>query len=215
MAKIRDSKPKSTVISNGTELERIIVSLSQEIQDLDKFLSDCSKGVVNDGTYLCTKKILKKSSYSLKHHEPDFIAFSLKKVGKDKVCYVVELKDGDAFDTKKAPAEKEMLNVFVNHLARQIPFITKYYICCFNQDNKDLIVSGFKKAFELDEVMTGREFCEILGIDYDNIVAKRKSDEPDNYKYVIEQMSPLVQQEQRKHIIADEFYSEDNTDSDD
>lgn len=242
MAKIRNSKPKhsgggyerllgnanmariftqaqSTVISNGTELEKIISNKSQTINDLDLFIDECDKGTITDGAYLCTKKVIKLSKYKLYGHEPDFIAFALDKI--KKICYVIELKDGDAFDTKKSLAEKEMLQLFVNHLAPKIPFRIKLYICCFNQFDKSKIVSGFKNVFSIDEVMTGREFCNILKIDYDDIVKMRKDDATDNFNYVVDKMYEIKEvrsqftQNNRKHITENDFYETDGIESED
>ena len=207
------TKAQSTVISNGTELEKIISSKSNTIQDLDSFIEACDNGNINDGSYLCTKKVLQKSIYKLSGHEPDFIAFTLDR--KKNICYVVELKDGDAFDTKKSVAEKEMLQLFVNHLAPKIPFRTKYFICCFNQSDKEKIVIGFKNVFSINEVMTGREFCNILHIDYDAIVNLRTEDTSDNFNYVVQQMFKIkdvrtkFSEQHRLHIPEDDFYVND------
>jgi len=239
MAKIRDANPKqasggyerlvgnkvladiftkaqSTVISNGTELEKIISTNSNLIIDLDKFIDECDAGYITEGSYLCTKKVVKASSYKLVGHEPDFIAFTVDT--SKNICYVVELKDGDSFDTKKSLAEKEMLQLFVNHLAPKIPFRTKFYICCFNQLDKEKIVTGFKNVFTLDEVMTGKEFCDILGIDYNKIVNIRKEDTADNFKYIIEKLFEIQEirneftDKHREHIIEDDFYTEEVSD---
>lgn len=45
------TKAQSTVISNGTELEKIISNKSTTIDDLDAFIDDCDNGTVTDGTY--------------------------------------------------------------------------------------------------------------------------------------------------------------------
>lgn len=207
------TKAQSTVITNGTELEKIISNSSNTITDLDAFVEGCDNGTVKDGSYLCTKKVVKASQYKLDGHEPDFIAFTVNKA--KNLCYVVELKDGDAFDTKKSLAEKEMLELFVNHLAPRIPFRTKFFICSFNQSDKEKIVSGFKNVFSVDEVMTGREFCDILGIDYDSIVRMRMDDTADNFRYVVEQMFGIrevrsqLAQKQREHIPEEDFYNTD------
>ena len=173
----------------------------------------CDSKEISDGSYLCTKKILKKSTYRLQGHEPDFIAFAVD--SSRNMCYVVELKDGDAFDTKKSLAEKEMLQLFVNHLAPRIPFRTRYYICCFNQLDKEKIITGFKNVFTIDEVMTGKEFCDILGIDYDEILKLRNDDTEDNFAYVVEKMFEIEEVRQqlsesnRRYILEDEFYIDD------
>lgn len=204
------TKAQSTVITNGTELEKIITERAKPVLDLDKFIEDCENLKVENGTYLCSKKVVKASSYKLAHHEPDFLALTVN-VAKN-ICYVVELKDGFSFDTKKSVAEKEMLQVFVNHIAPKIPFRTKYYICCFNQSDKDMIENGFKGVFSSDEILTGREFCEILGIDYDAIVNMRNKDCADNLQYVLEKLTEIkevcdaVTSVKRKRIIENEFY---------
>lgn len=209
------SKGRSTVISNGTELEKIVIeNAKKKVEDLDKFIQMCSDGTVEDGTYLCTKNVIKKSElYQLKGNEPDFVIFTVDK--RQKLCRVIELKDGDVFDTKKAKGEKKALQNFVNHLAPKIPFCIKFYVCCFNQLDKHKIVTGFKGEFTEDEVMTGKELCDILGIDYDTILRIRKEDSIDNLQYIFEVLSsvkPLrffILGEQRKHISEDDFYDDD------
>lgn len=85
MAKIKDSHPKtssggyerllkdkqlasilqkaqSTIISNGTELEKIISNQAEVISDLDLFIDEVNHNLVNKGSYLCTKKSLKKAN---------------------------------------------------------------------------------------------------------------------------------------------------------
>lgn len=235
MAKIKDAKPKSTsggyirlvnndqlakifikaqstVITNGTELEKIITNKSKVITDLEKFINDVNSNQITNGTYLCTKKVVKASKYKMYNHEPDFIVFVVKK---EKICKVIELKDGDSFDTKKSTSELETLKEFSNHIAIQIPFIVKFYICCFNQNDKHKIIDGFKKRFSEEQVMTGKELCNLLGIDYNSIISSREKDALDNFNYIVEELSKItevknaVQMEKRKHILEDDFYSDE------
>ena len=208
------TKAQSIVISNGTELEKIISEKSNNILNLDKFIEECDKSNIDDGSYLCTKKILQKSNFKLPAQEPDFIVFEVNSKSKN-LCYIIELKDGDAFDTKKSIAEKEMLESFVNYLSPKIPFRTKYYICCFNQSDKNKIVSGFKNIFVLENVMTGREFCDILDINYDNIVKVRKNDIKENFNYITNELFEIKEiknkflQSFRSHISEYDFYHEE------
>ena len=205
-------KAQSTVISNGTELEKIISEQSKIINNLEEFINNVKSNLITNGTYLCTKRIIKSSKYKMDKHEPDFIIFV---VEKDKTCNVIELKDGDSFDTKKSTSEFESLKAFTNHIAPQIPFIVKFYICCFNQSDKTKIIDGFKKRFTEDQVMTGKEFCNLLGINYDFIINAREKDAFDNFNYIVEELSKItevkkaVQEEKRKHILENDFYSED------
>ena len=161
-------KAHSTVIANGNELEKIVTDMAQEISDLDAFLQQEKSGQLNPGIYLCSKKVIKKSSFAHQGKiEPDFLIFSL---NGSKTYIVLELKDGDIFDTKKAQGEKDNLVAYTNFLGARIQFSVDYKICCFNQDKKEEIVRGFKKKFTQNEVLTGKELAKILNIDYAQII---------------------------------------------
>lgn len=193
------SRVQATVISNGTELERMIVEKSNTIKDLDKFIEDTTNAQIDNGTYLCQKKTLKKSKYNIKDIEPDLVIFI---VEKKRICKVIELKDGDVFDTKKASGEKENLEKFTTQFGSKVPFIAEYYICCFNQTDKEKIKAGFKNKFDEAHIMTGIELCEILGINYSQIKKKREKDAKDNFSYFIEELLKIkaVRKELKKHI---------------
>lgn len=183
------TKAQSTVISNGTELENIITSRANNIEDLNQFMEEVNAGRMENGVFLCTKKVTKKSDYKLEGHEPDFLIFSIQPEGK--VAYVIELKDGDTFDTKKSAGEKESLKTFKMHLGSMIEFRTNYKICAFNQLDKEKIVSGFKSQFTIAEVWTGKDFCDVLGIDYEEIINQRRDDTLDNYIFVVEALAEM------------------------
>ncbi|MCM1260777.1 MAG: hypothetical protein NC182_06565 [Prevotella sp.] len=179
------AKVQSTVISNGNELEKIILSKTNNILDLEEFIENVTIGVKPNGTYVCTKRILKKSKYKLDGNEPDLLIFIIQQ---RRICKIIELKDGDSFDTKKASGEHEHLEAFSLHFGAKIPFVVDYYICCFNQLSKEAIVTGFKNQFSLDHVMTGKELCEILEISYEDILEERKKDASDNIIYFYEEL---------------------------
>ena len=67
----------------------------------------------------------------------------------------------------------------------------KLYVWCFNQTSKEEIVKGFKNAFEIEHVMTGRELCETLGISYDEIIEERKKDTKANIEYFYQQLMAI------------------------
>ena len=160
------SKVQATVISNGSELERMILSQTNNIADLEKFIAsiEVDDGAYSDGVYVCQKKILKKSKYAVHGYEPDLLVFV---VQKRRICNVIELKDGDAFDTKKATVEKEHLEHFTQKFGTQISFTTDYYVCCFNQSDKEQIKIGFKNKLSEEHILTGRELCDLLQINYE------------------------------------------------
>lgn len=233
MAKIRNSKPKntsggymrllgqeqlanllvksqSTVISNGNELEKMLTQRANCISNLDDFLAEVNYGKIYEGTFLCPKKVIKKSKYNLHNSEPDFIIFSITPSSRN--CWIIELKDGDQFDTKKSFSEKNALKEFKSHFGSMVEFKTNYKICAFNQLDKEKIISGFKSYFLEEEVMTGKEFCDILGINYEEIINKRKEDAIDNLKYFTDEVAKVVEVQEKvnhnqKEIVKkEEFY---------
>ena len=177
----------STVISSGTELEKTIKSKVELIEDLDEFLK---AQIMQEGVKVANKKQI-KDCHKLEFigSEPDFLIFKRRK-GKQ-ACHLVELKDGDAFDTKKASAEHTSMHSFISKNAQRIPYTVQAHFCCFNQDSKQAIHKGFKEKISFDEAMTGREFCNLLEINYDEIVAERKLHGEENRKYFLTELAKI------------------------
>ena len=173
------------MISNGTELERMVLSQSNVIDDVDAFLDDVTYGRQPEGVFVAPKKCVKKSWRTIPNIEPDILIFI---VEKNRICKIVELKDGYMFDTKKVKGEKENLETFAEKFGSKIPFVTEWYICCFNENDKTTIKEGLKNEFDETHILTGREFCEILNIDYDSIIEQRKNDGIENLHFFISEM---------------------------
>ena len=210
MAKIEDAKPKnvsggyhrvfgipalgdllsrvqSTVISAGSELERIIISKVASIRDLDEFLK---QEIMPEGVFIAPKKQIKKcKTLKFPEGEPDFMIFKRRK---DKqACHVVELKDGHVFDTKKVVGERDALRSFISRNAQHMPYRVSGHFCCFNQGDVEDILIGFKNRIDESEAMTGRQFCELLEINYDEIVESRKADQPANVRFFIKELMKI------------------------
>lgn len=175
-------------ISAGNELEKMIESMAETIDDLDVFLKEKP---FKKGAFLITKKTIKKSILK-SEQEPDFLVIKIE----ENHCKIIELKDGDNFDTKKVAGERQNLIDFQNNISNKIPYITSIYICSFNQENKDLIKAGMKNKFSLDEIMTGREFCQLLNISYDMIIKKRKANQKENIQFFLNEINCLTKKEQ-------------------
>ena len=90
------------------------------------------------------------------------------------------MKDGDDFDTKKSNGELETLTACKDFIENNFEISTDYALCCFNQKSRLNIVRGLKNRFDEAHVMTGNEFCELVGIEYETILNDRKSDANDN-----------------------------------
>lgn len=187
------TKVHVTSIANGAELEKILSTcVENKIDDLDHFLST---DTMPDGVFLATQSKIKLSqTFDTVRNEPDFLVFAQTNGGQN--CYVIELKDGHVFDTKKAEAEYRNLKDFVAKNAGKIPFTFSVFVVGFNQNSKDAIVSGFKNKISKDEAMTGREFCKLLSIDYSEIINVRKADQNENIDYFINELMkiPTVRQ---------------------
>lgn len=174
------SRVQSLIIRNGNELEKLVTNLVADkvIADVDVFLS---AQIMDLGVRVATKRAVKKCR-SLKGDgiEPDFIVFDRKRHSQD--CFVIELKDGHEFDTKSS--EKEQQNL-VDFLAANETTLHYYNfhgkICGFNANSREEIQIGFKRKISLNEAMTGREFCQLVSIDYDQITAHRAADRVANY----------------------------------
>lgn len=172
------SRAHATVISAGSELERIILECVERIEELDKFLS---QEIMPDGVRIVRKREIKRSEVlNFAGSEPDYLVFK-RREGKQS-CHVIELKDGDTFDTKKAAAENRAMHGFVQHNAQRLHYTVGCHIVCFNQDSRTAIYDGFKRKVPIDECMPGRDFCELLEIDYDEIIRVRKKDQRPNFE---------------------------------
>lgn len=174
------SRIQGTVISSGTELEKLIWERVKQVSDLDKFIAETIHAT-KDGIWVAKKEQVKHSKTIQSHYEPDFIAFDLNK----RICYVIEVKDGDQFDTKKASGEHKTLHDFTTDIASALPFSAQIYICSFNAKTKEEIYHGLKKKFSMAEIITGKELCYLFGIDYDEIVKVRTSDQQGNLEYFV------------------------------
>ena len=179
------SKVQAAVISSGNELERLILERCQKISDFDNFVTDLDNR--SPGIFVATKRQIKKSKKVETRFEPDLLAFDLV----HRICYVIEVKDVDQFDTKKSEGERNTLHSFRSDVASVLPFSFKIYMCSFNAPSKEAIYHGLKHKFPLDELMTGKELCDLLGIDYDEILDIRKQDQEDNIDYFVESLKNI------------------------
>ncbi len=178
------SKVQSAVISSGSELEAKIATMVENIPDLDAFLK---QEIMPDGVLLARKRQIKQSeTLDFVGSEPDFMVF--KRRGGIQTLHIVELKDGHVFDTKKASAERQAMHAFIERNAQHIQYRFQAHFCAFNQNDRQAIWDGFKRRIAYDEAMTGREFCELLEIDYGAIVEARRADGPDNVEFLLSEL---------------------------
>ena len=181
------SRVHATVIRTGNELERLLEAATPSSikADLTNAIS-MPRAPESSGVMVVFSPKLKKSSTG--HGiTGDIVVFEHDR----KELKVIEVKDGDTFDTKKASGELESLQASAGDLARQTGYTASIYFCSFNQDDKESIVAGAKSRFSTKQVMTGRELCGILNIDYDNFLTARKREQAANLDFFLKELASI------------------------
>jgi len=177
------SRVHATVIRTGNELERIIEAATPEhlktnlhtiLEQRGLFASDIQ--VVFQGRMPGT---VKQSGSTI-----DVAVFDHPNCN----VSIIELKDGDTFDTKKSSGELDSMMKFADWISNKTAYSATFYFCSFNQDDKEAIVRGAKGRFDVSHAMTGRELCTILGIDYDVLREKRQSKQSENLGYFLSEL---------------------------
>ena len=181
------SRVQSLIIKNGYELENIVKESTKDrhIENLDEFLS---RQIMSSGTFLVTKKVIKASKVIQGHGiEPDFLVFNREE--SSQMCHVIELKDGHEFDTKSSAKEHANLRQFITMNADALTYFKVYAnIVGFNASTREEIRTGFKNKIDLDQAMTGEEFCELVDLDYQTILDNRAQDRIDNMDVLINEI---------------------------
>ncbi len=179
------SRVHSTVIASGNELEKLIQDRVKAIPDLDDFLAWTT---YPEQVFLAPKKLIKKSTkINTDGAEPDFVIFDAAK----QHCHIVELKDGDAFDTKKAAGELASMEKFCTHFSPYIRFSVSIHFCCFNAQSRKAVIEAFKRRITEEQAMTGRDFCKLLEIDYDEILRLRTEHQRENLAFVAAELMQI------------------------
>ncbi len=182
------SKVHATSIRTGKELESLVIEKHSDIMSPAEFEAFAEGSLsTGKGRYIICGKVLKNQ---LNPHlgttgEPDFIVVLLI----DKNCYIIELKDGDTFDTKKSDGELLSLTTYRDKFILKFPdYSVSIKFCSFNASTKEQIVAGLKGRITSKEAMTGREFCELIGISFENILQRRRQEAQLNLDYFVERL---------------------------
>jgi len=176
------SRVQATVIRTGNELEHLI-----EEETPDEIKANLDDILAGQNTYSTIQVVYQaKMPTHVEHRggKADIVIFNHKL----KNAMVIELKDGDTFDTKKSSGELESMTAFAKWISATLGYKTNFYFCSFNQDDKNAITTGAKGRFDISHAMTGRELCEKLEIDYDKIREKRQKEQPENLRYFIAEL---------------------------
>jgi len=180
------SKFQSAVIRSGIELERMIYAeIPIEMRTTLQELNDPSRDIKNcPPIQIVFKPASPDPDSKKKSIQGDLLIVDNKKLS----FMLVEVKEGHIFDTKKADGELASLKNITSWLAQKFAYRTTYFLCSFNQESKEEIVSGAKRRFTIEHVLTGRELCDKIGIDYDALRKKRQSDQLQNRIYFLRKL---------------------------
>ncbi len=169
------SKIQSAVISTGLELEE---TLANQIKD--------TKGI-------SIQKINKENRVfkGIKNGHDIIIDCVIEKNNK---FMLIEIKDGDTFDTKKVAGEVESLLTAKEHLIKTHKLneqdVSVFY-CSFNAASHEQIEIGAKGLLPKNSAMTGQEFCKLIGLDFNKIIQERKKDQQENLNYFISELKKI------------------------
>jgi hypothetical protein len=185
------SKIQSAVIRSGFELEKMIEGA---IPDHMKTTLDSLGVVTRDEVKAPPVQVVIKPTRPDPENPRKSIEADLLIVDNtSRLFTLVEVKDGYVFDTKKADGELASLKKITSWLAQAFPYRAEYFLCSFTQENKEAIVQGAKQRFSLERVLTGRELCERININYDELCEARKLDQAANRQYFLTELLKIPQ----------------------
>ncbi len=174
------SKVQSATISTGSELEGFLASRLKKTEGISLHKINKEKRVFKDA---------KIDNAGKKHKlEVDCI------VEKNNKIMIIEIKDGDTFDTKKVAGEVESLIMAKNYLMKMRKIkeenISIHY-CSFNARDHNQIERGAKGLLPKNSAMTGKELCELLDLDFNKIVEERKEHQKENMEFFINELKKI------------------------
>lgn len=201
MAKVSDSTPK-----NGTNYTNLVGD-----EELGLLLSRIHSAQIRTGNELEThiknliiypivtletlyqKGICRETEVIIKPHKPKsgdaegiIVDFAVIFHSRSKVA-LIELKSSAQFDTQKTPQIYNKLNQmaqYINHPG--LGYQVNIAVCVFYASDSLSIYEGFKRCgFKQSEVITGIQFCELLGVHFEDVMNKVAEDQPENKNYIL------------------------------
>lgn len=168
------SRVQSAVISTGNELEKVIASKIKDSKGISILNINKDKRVFN----------------GIKQGHNIVVDCVVERAGK---IYLIEIKDGDTFDTKKVAGELESLKLVKEHFIKKGISEKNIEIkfCSFNALNHEQIEKGAKGLLNKEMAMTGKEFCNLININYDQIIEERKKNQAENLDYFISELKKI------------------------
>lgn len=178
----------ATAIRMGNELERLVHDrvVLIDANNLQQFIDR----TLPEGVYVIPKQVLMTDSRLRFDECPDMICVDTKA----NTCLVVELKLGDNFDTKKANGEVNALRRYAAKLNMAIPYRVSYAVCMFTALNTQAVIAGFKNRITDREALTGKQFCDLLGISFPDILMELQATQHENVVFLLKKIKEIEAQ---------------------
>ena len=182
---------KLKIINDLVEFEKIVVRkefLSNS--DIYFFESALVKNYFKNRDELLQKyfKVNPKTKKAI-FSQPDFNFLFLIK----KCIYVVELKLGTTFDTKKIEGEKSSADAYIKFMQENINnYNYHWYFCSFLAKDINEWSKGVKNKIQKENLIIGKKLCDLIGINYDQVLNDIQNDQIDNIKYVHEIINEVL-----------------------
>jgi|TARA_Y100000310_G_scaffold240067_1_gene243856 hypothetical protein len=199
-------KSQSTVITNGIELEHYIESYctykvyKTEYTNISPKTGNLVKTRFKlEGTTPTIDTILEKYNDGencffpkIKISKEELKKYGIELTSKNKIeldgvwivdgiIYIIEMKDGSDFDTKKSDGEIKTFKL-VKRLFKGYDF--QINIVLWNL--KDITNNSVKSLEAKKYITNGKTFSETVGLDFDKINIERKKDQEENKKWILE-----------------------------
>lgn len=183
-------KVHSCSIRNGNELENLSFEHSKNKNKIKDYKFNGTNWIqpAPGETNLVLKFMVKKGLFSKKGTHVDFALLTSKDV------YLVELKDGCNFDTKKSTGEYEKISKVKDYLEKNDPFQRTYhkYIVSWNATKIEEISFKDERAKNENMLMVGKDFAELIDVDYNKVNQLRNGDRIQNEEYVLTEVVKIA-----------------------
>lgn len=174
------SKVHATVITSGNELERFLANRLKKTDGISIDKVNKENRVLKDA----------KLDSSGNKHKLDIDCV----VEKDGKIMLIEIKDGDTFDTKKTAGEIQSLIMAKNYLVKEKGMKEEdvsIKFCSFNATSHEQIERGAKGLLPESYALTGQELCDLLELDFDKIVKEREEHQEENLHFFIMELKKI------------------------
>jgi hypothetical protein len=182
-------KIQSCVIGNGNELEKLIYkNVRSENKFYNRELSNFKLETVND--FVVQMKVPVPICFGLakKNIALDNVVFTPTDI------YVIEIKDGFNFDTKKSQGEVKSLMAACDIIEKADPLNRKCISKIVFWSANSLQQVSFKAKGSEDMWITGKDYSSKFNIDYNKVEAERMEDAEKNLTFLVEKLIDIILQ---------------------